>query len=273
MAIRTQRGFASMDPEQRRRMSREGGRASQRSRGGRQYEDEDYDDENYQEDDYENPQNRYDDDEDYDQYGPGDEYDEKGDYNRRGEYGEGDDYDDEDYGDENDDEDYDEGRGQSRNMGGGGFASMPREEVRRIASMGGRASGRGKGNGRLEGSRSRRKDEFDGRRMRSFDNGRRYGDERGRSSSSGRRGFADMPREEVTRIARTGGEASHGGRRGGNVGRSGSSGRGGNDSRGGSSGRRRGFGAMSREEVRRIARKEAELAVSIVRCCKSGRKQ
>ena len=45
MAIRTQRGFASMDPEQRRRISREGGRASHRGRGRREYEE--YDDENY----------------------------------------------------------------------------------------------------------------------------------------------------------------------------------------------------------------------------------
>jgi hypothetical protein len=56
---------------------------------------------------------------------------------------------------------------------------MPREEVRRIGSMGGRAS---------QGGRSR--------------------------GNAGRgRGFASMPREEVRRIASMGGRASHGGGR------------------------------------------------------------
>ena len=139
MAIRTQRGFESMDPEKRRRISREGGRASLRGIARREVED--YDDENYEDDDYEDPQNRYEDDEDYDPYEPEDEYDDEDDDrddDRRNVYGEGDDYDDDEgYADEYDDEDenYQDERHRSRGRDGRGFASMPREEVRRIAKI------------------------------------------------------------------------------------------------------------------------------------------
>ena len=236
MAMRSQRGFASMDPEQRRMISCEGRRASHGHRG-RRYEDEDYDDERYEEDDYEHPQDRYYDD-DYDRYGPESEYDDEEDdrdYGRRHVYGEGEDYDDEGYGDDYDeDDDYDRDGDYYRGRGGRGFGSMPREEVRHIASMGGRASHGGRVNGRSGGSRSRGFDE-PSRLSRRSGNGRR-------NPSYGGRGFAGMPREEVRRIARMGGEASHGGGRGGNGSRRGAP-------------RRRGFGAISREEVRRIARK------------------
>jgi len=126
-----------MDPEKRRRISREGGRASLRGIARREVED--YDDENYEDDDYEDPQNRYEDDEDYDPYEPEDEYDDEDDDrddDRRNVYGEGDDYDDDEgYADEYDDEDenYQDERHRSRGRDGRGFASMPREEVRRIA--------------------------------------------------------------------------------------------------------------------------------------------
>src|ERR1051326_3991939 len=60
------------------------------------------------------------------------------------------DYDDDDYGRE-EDEDYNEyetGRGRGRERSRQGFASMPRNEVRRIAAMGGNSSPRGHGDGR-----------------------------------------------------------------------------------------------------------------------------
>ena len=87
----------------------------------------------------------------------------------------------------------------------------------------------------------------DGRSRGGFEGGRGT-DSRSGGSSASRRGFAAMPREEVRRIGRMGGQASHG---------SGSGNNGGSKrfSSGSSSTRRRGFGAMSQEKVQRIARK------------------
>src|SRR5512138_3860608 len=118
------RGFGSMDPERRRRIASEGGRASH---GGRRGREEDWDE-------YENE------DEDYENTGYQDEEEDWEDENE-GAYGNAsyDDYEDEGYEEEEEDEDdYDRGRrGGSRR----GFGSMPREEVRRIASKGGRSRG------------------------------------------------------------------------------------------------------------------------------------
>src|SRR4051812_14200189 len=104
------RGFASMDRDERRSISSMGGRASHE--GQQNYRDddrEDYDDDDY-DNDYENTSDSYDDD-----------------------YRDEEDYDD-------NDRDYQRDGGSGR-----GFASMDRDEVRRIASMGGRASHGGRG--------------------------------------------------------------------------------------------------------------------------------
>jgi general stress protein YciG len=144
MARRSEnRGFASMDPERRRQIASEGGRASHGGRG-RNYED-DYEDD-YDEDDEDENQgvsNRYEDDEDWDD----DDYEDTG-------YEDDDDYDDE-YDEEDDEEEDDRGRGRrSSNRGGRsssgrggntsrrGFASMDPEQQRRIARMGGEATAR-----------------------------------------------------------------------------------------------------------------------------------
>lgn len=136
------------------------------------YEDED--------DDYDNDydyQNSYDDDDDYD-------YDQR-DYN----------YDRRDY-----QSDYNDNRNGSH--GRQGFASMPHEEVRRIAAMGGRAS---HGGGR---SYSSSRTDYD--YNNDYSNGRRS---RSNNTGHGRQGFASMSRDEVRRIAAMGGRASHGGGR------------------------------------------------------------
>jgi len=129
-------------------------------------------------------------------------------------------------------------RGGSRSRRG--FAAMPKEEVRRIAAMGGHASHGGRGS------------DYDyEERSSSRGGGGRSG---GRGGSTSRRGFASMPREEVRRIAAMGGHASHGGRGSDYDYDEGYEERG--SSRGGSRGggtSRRGFASMPREEVRRIA--------------------
>lgn len=138
---------------------------------------------------------RYGDDNRYHRGRYEEEDDDDYDYRNRYEDENDDDYDYDYQGQYEDDDDYNHGRsGRGRQ----GFASMPREEVRRIASMGGRAS---------HGGRSERGD---------YSRGSRYDDRssNGRSGSrhSGRQGFASMPREEVRRIAAMGGRSSHGGR-------------------------------------------------------------
>ncbi len=87
-----------------------------------------------------------------------------------------------------------------------GFAAMPREEVRRIGARGGRASNAGNENYRSHsGDRS-------SSRGRNYGGGRsnesNSGNSRGNSERS-RRGFASMPRNEVRSIASRGGRASH----------------------------------------------------------------
>ena len=178
MAYNSRRGFAAMDPREQREISRRGG---EHSHGGRRrnydsdYDDYDYEDRDYDEydEDDDEPRSRYDryeeDDEDYD--------------DRRGRYGqaEDDDWDERGrgrrwYRDE-DDDDY----GRNRSFGGRrGFASMPREEVRRIAARGGRAS-----HGHGQGASSRISN---GRRSRSSTRGQSWSGS-SRSSRSGRRGY------------------------------------------------------------------------------------
>lgn len=199
---------------------------------------------------------------DYNDYD--DRYDNGRDYDDDDRYDVSNDY-DEDY-----DSDYNDDRGYSRRGRGDedrrGFASMDPEEVRRIASMGGRAAhergtahewdsreAREAGHrGGLSRGRSYRDRDYDddydgGRRSRSSyqnddydDNDDRggsyrsrgnydYDDDYGRGASynrggnsgrSSRRGFAAMSPEQRSRIARMGGEASHGGGRRNNRGSS-----------------------------------------------------
>jgi general stress protein YciG len=77
-----------------------------------------------------------------------------------------------------------------------GFAAMDREEQRRIASMGGRASHGGRG-----------RDYEDDQDYEEEDLGNRED----RDYGSSRRGFAAMDPQEQRRIAAEGGRASHGG--------------------------------------------------------------
>src|ERR1700746_2580594 len=132
------RGFASLDPERRRRIASEGGRSSHggHRRGYEDEYDEDYDDD-YDEDEDRNCSNRHGND-----YDDEDRWDED-DYENTG-------YEDEDEYDE-DDDDYDRhrssrgGRRRSGRRGSGsrrGFASMDPEQQRRIARMGGEATAR-----------------------------------------------------------------------------------------------------------------------------------
>ena len=66
------RGFASMDPDERRQIARRGGEASHGGRGGyRNYEEDQYEDDDYDQDEYDE-----DEDDDYDVQGSYDEYDE-----------------------------------------------------------------------------------------------------------------------------------------------------------------------------------------------------
>jgi hypothetical protein len=248
MAQNSNRGFASMDREERRRISSMGGRASHGGRGNESwnedYDDRDYD-QGYEDDDYDT-QSNYDEDYEDEDYG-----------NTRGGYDS--DYEDEDY-------DYEGSRGgrsQNRNgnsdsgrsngNGNRGFASMGRDEVSRIASMGGRAaheSGHahewdseeareaghrgGMSRGRQSNNSGRSSRDYDddygggrssgrGRSSRDYDEdygggrshrGRSssYDDNHGGGRSSGGRGFASMDRDEVRRIASMGGHAAHGGR-------------------------------------------------------------
>jgi general stress protein YciG len=226
------RGFASMDRDQRRQISSMGGRASH---GGQreQYNDSDYD----TEDNYEDYDQGYE-DEDYDtegSYDEGDNYENRG-YNTRG-YNN--DY--ESRGSSRYESDYDGGRQHNGGAENRGFASMDRDEVRRIASMGGRAAHeRGTAHewdseeAREAGHRGGQSSHGGGRQSSYSDRGSRYQDEDrsydgGRSSSSwgrneendnyrsgrssgGGRGFASMDRDEVRRIASEGGRASHGDR-------------------------------------------------------------
>jgi general stress protein YciG len=223
------RGFASMDPERQRRISSMGGRSSQSGSSREDYRD-------------------YDSEDDYDDYD--DEYDPQSNYDN--DYD--DDFEDRGYRSRSNDSDYDEDDNNSsrhwgsRRNGNRGFASMPREEVRRIASMGGRAAheygnahewdsdeareaghrgGMASHSGNREylrgrdsydddyrrGPRSNRNDydfDYDSDYRRSSDGDRSSSYGSGRSS---RRGFASMPREEVRRIARRGGQSSHDGNR------------------------------------------------------------
>jgi len=224
MARRSEtRGFASMDPERRRRIASEGGRSPRGGRG-RDYVDE-YDD------DYED---EYDEDEDQGVSGRHRDRDED-------EYGDDDDYEDSGYGDEDDDRRSRRGRGRSTSgrrasSSRRGFAGMDSQEQRRIARMGGEAVsdeygpefysriGRRGGRARWEeddddydyrssrsGSSSGGRRSFYGGRSSSNRNGSSSSGRRstssGRRSSSGRTGFGAMPREEVRRIARMGGRA------------------------------------------------------------------
>jgi len=236
------RGFASMDPERRRRIASEGGRSSRGGRG-RGYEDEydeDYGDE-YDEDEDQGVSNRYG-DRDYDEYDDEDDYEDTG-YGDEDEYeGEG----DEDWEDEN----YDRrGRGRRRISSGRrrtssrrGFASLDPEEQRRIAHRGGEATARTHGRDFYE--------EIGGRRGQAVND--EYGPEF--QSRIGRRGGqARWEEDEVYGRSSRNREGRVGSGRSG----SSSSRRGSYSSSRRSSSGRRGFGAMPREEVRRIARKGA----------------
>src|SRR5947208_3509410 len=87
-----------------------------------------------------------------------------------------------------------------RNSERRGFAAMDPEERRRIARRGGEASHGGRGS---EGGRGWSSEGRGGYSERG-------GGSSGRSSGNSRRGFAAMDPEEQRRIARKGGEASHG---------------------------------------------------------------
>lgn len=175
----SRRGFAAMEPEQRRRIARRGGQASH---GGRR-SDYDYFDEDERDWEEEGLQTRGYRDTDYDEYEDEDE----------GYYA--------DY-DEDEDEGYSQSRRGGRGSGRRGFAGMDPERQRRIASMGGRAG---------HGGRSR--DEYEDL---DYERGNGGGSSR-RSARGGRgtsrRGFAAMDPEKQRRIASMGGRASHGGGR------------------------------------------------------------
>src|SRR5439155_71026 len=136
------RGFGSMDPERRRRIASEGGRSS---RGGRNrdYEDE-YDPEFYSRMGRRGGRARWEEDEDYDRdRGRGRRSSSGG--TRRSAF---------DRGRESSSRSGSSSGGRrSTSSGRRGFGSMPREEVRRIARMGGRArwgedyDNRGRGRG------------------------------------------------------------------------------------------------------------------------------
>ncbi len=115
------------------------------------------------------------------------------------------DYDDNDYNMLGEDEDYDEDYSYE---GGRGFATMDRDEVRRVAGRSGRASNRAYGysdDGRTSPSRSYNPS---GNYYRASDNDNSY------QMRNGGRGFAAMDRNEERRIASKGGRASHSGRSG-----------------------------------------------------------
>jgi hypothetical protein len=143
------------------------------------------------------------------------------------------------------DYDYDDdggsrGGNRSGNRGGGrGFASMDRDEVRRIAAKGGHMSHGGRGGssdydddrrgsggsrgGSQGGSRgssgnSSRGGSHSGSRSNSSGGSRggqrENSSSRGGGRSSGKRGFAALSKEERSRISAMGGHASHGGGRG-----------------------------------------------------------
>ena len=179
---RSRRGFASMDPEEHRQISREGGRMSH---GGERGRDWDYGD------DRERRSFREPDEGAWSRRGfasmdPEEQRRIASMGGRASHGGQGRDW---NYDDDRERRSFrvpDEG-GRSRR----GFAAMDPEEQRRIASMGGRASHGGRG----------REGDDDDDRFRS----------RGSSMSSGgsRRGFAAMDPEEQREIARMGGRASH----------------------------------------------------------------
>jgi len=128
---------------------------------------------------------------------------ENDDYDRRHFYrGEGRD-EDEERGYDRDD---DYARPRRRHTSGRGFASMDRNEVRRLASRGGRAAheNRSRDNDTDRSSSRRSNRDTQGTQSRDDSRGRR-------ASGRGRQGFASMSREEVRRIASMGGKASHGG--------------------------------------------------------------
>jgi len=129
------RGFAAMEPEQRRQIASRGGRMSHRS------QDEDWDENEQNDERSYRTSGRNRDDDDYSSYGS----EGGGDYAPR--YSSGRDYDeDEGY--------YDDDEGSRRGRGRQGFASMDEDEQRRIASMGGRAShGGGRSQSRLRRGR------------------------------------------------------------------------------------------------------------------------
>src|SRR6186713_1130038 len=88
------RGFASMDPDDRRQIARRGGEASQSGRGGyRNYDQNEYEEDEFDQDDYDENE-----DDDYDVQGSYDEYEEDDDYDDE------EDYDEDEYEDEYEDE-------------------------------------------------------------------------------------------------------------------------------------------------------------------------
>jgi general stress protein YciG len=249
------RGFAAMDPEEHREISRRGGYSSQ---GGRGREFDEWSDR-------EGARRGFD-----------DEYGDRGGGSRRG-FGSMDPEERREiarmggrpsHGGRGRDS-YDDGRERDDDWGGRsrrGFAAMDPEEQREIARMGGRASHGGRGREEDDDRRFRsRSDDEDDRRFRSRedDDDRRFrsrggnGEDDDRSSRS-RRGFAAMDPEEQREIARMGGRASHGGRSrdidDDDDDRRSSRYRGRDDDERSGSRSRRGFAAMDPQERREIAR-------------------
>ncbi len=138
------------------------------------------------------------------------------------------------------DEGSDDNQGSGRKHGKQGFASMPKDQVREIASMGGRSS---------HGGRKRQDYDDDQGSDEDSDN------DQGSSRKHGKQGFASMPKDQVRKIASKGGKA-----KGGHYDQEedsdeesdeGSD----NEDQGGYRSGKQGFASMPKEQVRKIAAK------------------
>ena len=181
----SRRGFAAVDPEERREIARMGGHASHGGNGHNgkatssrsgysgsghsSREVDSYDDDNF-------------------------------DYHRR--------RDEDDYESDHSRGGSDEGRGRQ------GFASMDNEGRREVARMGGEASHRGRGNSYDDFQDFDYESEYDDQDYENDGGARYHGGSSNRSSSNGhgRKGFASMDQEERREIALMDGRASHDGR-------------------------------------------------------------
>jgi general stress protein YciG len=238
------RGFAGMDREEQREISRMGGRASN---GGRREEDYDDDDRGYR-----SRSRGYNDDERGERRDNGrgfasmDREEQREIARMGGRASGGRRFEEEDYdrGSRSRSRDYDDEReeGTGRN-GGRGFASMDREEQREIAHMGRRASHGGRryeedSDGRS--SRSRSRDYDDGGNGHSSDRGRGWFGDREGHAEAAERGWEERGRSNRSRRDDEG-DDRYESRRGSRTNRSSDRGEG------------RGFASMDPEEIREIA--------------------